>query len=142
MINFEQVRFQVFIKDNVETQQFKAHGTLSISWLTRSIIVQQIWLYREHGFDNDVFDLKQKCLSIITLLSEPVHDSLKASFMAFVIQSVFRMLKLAVIFVYCIIGEMYEHIVDVSLVKAPALKLLRSKSHDPLMIQKYFKWIA
>lgn len=40
MVDFQEVGFEVFIKNDVETEKFKTHRAFSVSWLTRSVIVQ------------------------------------------------------------------------------------------------------
>ena len=74
MIEFEEVGLQVFVKDDVEAQQLKAHRTFSVSRLDR-----------EYGLDNDVFDLEEEGVRIVALGPKAVHDCLEAPFAALVI---------------------------------------------------------
>jgi len=104
--------------------------------------MQQVWLNREHGLDNDVFDLEEEGVCVVALGSQTVHDGLKAPFMAFVIQGILGMLELSVILIYCVICQVNEHVVNVGIVKAARLELLGGKSDDALMIEEDLKGVT
>ena len=136
MIDFEEVGLQVFVQDDVETQQFKAHRTFPISRLTRPVIMQQVWLNREHGLDNDVFDLEEEGVCVVALGPQAVHDGLEAPLVALVIQGILGVLELTVILVYCVICQVNEHVFNVGIVKAARLELLGGKADDTLVVEE------
>ena len=47
---------------------------------------------------------------------QSVHDSLETAFVALIIQGVFGVLKLSIVFVDCIVGQVDEHVIYVRLV--------------------------
>lgn len=50
--------------------------------------------------------------------SKTVQKRLKATFVALIIKSVFRVFKSGVIFVNCIVGQVDEHVLDIGLIEA------------------------
>ena len=57
MIYFEQVRFQILIKYDIEPEQLEAHRTLPVSRLARPIVMKQVGLYAEHSLNYNIFYL-------------------------------------------------------------------------------------
>ena len=49
----------------------------------------------------------------MSLASQPIHYSIEASLMAFIVQGIFRMLELVVLFIDRIVCQVNEHIANV-----------------------------
>jgi hypothetical protein len=48
--------------------------------------------------------------------TQSIHDSLKTTFVALIIQSVFGVFKLSIILINCVVCQMNEHVINVCLV--------------------------
>ena len=58
------------IQNYVKTENFKAHLIFEVRGLTRAIVVCQVLLNRNQCFDNNVFDLSHKLVSVLIETSQ------------------------------------------------------------------------
>ena len=142
MIDFEQVRFQILVKYDIEPEQLEAHGALPVSRLARPIVMKQVGLYAEHSLDYNIFDLQQQAVDIMASIPEPVHDCLEAALVALVVQGVLGVLELPIVFVDRVVCQVDKHIVDVRLVETARLKFLGSEAHYTFVVEEYLKGVA
>jgi hypothetical protein len=129
MIDLKKIGPQIFVQNDIETQELEAHRALSIRWLASAIVVQQIWLDAQHRFYNYVLDLQQQSVSVMPSIAQSVDDRLKASLVALIIQSIFGMLEFAIILIDCVVGQVNEHVIYVGTVQASRFELLCGKTN-------------
>jgi hypothetical protein len=142
MIDLEKIGSQIFIQNDIETQELEAHRALSIRWLASAIVVQQIWLDAQHRFHNDVLDLQQQGVCVMPSISQSVDDRLKASLVALIIQSIFGMLELAIILIDRVVSQVNEHIIYIGTVQASRFELFCGKTNDSLVVKEDLQGIA
>ena len=64
MVHFNQVGLQVFIKHDIEAQDFERHHIFQVFALSCRIVLDQFWLHCNDRLDYDRFDVFPKFVSV------------------------------------------------------------------------------
>mmetsp|Transcript_53503 Transcript_53503/g.117155 ORF Transcript_53503/g.117155 Transcript_53503/m.117155 type:complete len:266 (-) Transcript_53503:845-1642(-) len=79
VIHLQQPGLQFVVEHDIEPQNFKAHGVLDVFRLTTVVEVRQARLNCDEGLDNQVLDLAEQGVDIVTFFPKVVLNSLPAS---------------------------------------------------------------
>jgi len=111
MIHFQQPRLACLVDQDVEAKDLEAHVVVDVAGLAHSVMMIQIWLDRYQRLHKDVAHLCLQPLNINSISGELHKDAFKSSFMTCCCISFIICLKIGIVFVDCIIREVYEWII-------------------------------
>lgn len=152
LVNFNKPWSKVFVNHNIKAQNLKAHGVIEALRLTNSVHVIHVRLSSNHSLDDDVLYLSHDLVGVCSLWEKDLENGEQRSFVAFFFISIVVVLfvvvsiltvffgllivlsKLCVHFVNCVVGEMYKHVVQVSI--AGFLVWLSGKSSKALLMDE------
>ena len=108
MVHFEDPRFEVRIKHDVETEDLKTHRVLNIVWLAATVDVRKLWLHCADSLNYDSTDISLNLLHIMSFISEVPPNESQTSFVPdTIIVFTFVLYKFLAVLIYRIISQMH-----------------------------------
>jgi len=125
MVDFKQLGVAILVDQDVKSKDLKAHAVVYVTWLARSIVMDQVWLNRNQSFDYYITHFSLERHNIDTFPSNINEYAIQGPLVTGL--SIGRLINfvVGVVLVDGIVCEMYEWIVE-----GFQLVFLRCKSRE------------
>ena len=112
MVDFKQAGVAILVDQDVKSKDFKAHAVVYVTWLARSIVMDQVGLNGNQSFDYHITHFPLEYLNIYTISSNSDEYAIQGPLVACLCISRRINFVVGVVLVDGVVCEMYEWIVE------------------------------